>query len=155
MSRHPQFHLLLHSADLLEDHLRRELSPLGVRPRQARVLNALDRMGQASQSRLATEFGISRASMSTMTARLIARGFITRTEDPADPRGNILALSDTGRALLSDIETAWDRVDAIITETIGAQNARRLAELTYDLRNGLGGRAPGTDATLDRPKGRR
>ena len=39
-------HFLLHSAALVEDAVRRELLPLGLGPSQARVLDALDRMGE-------------------------------------------------------------------------------------------------------------
>jgi len=37
--------------------------------RQARILDALDRMGDASQARLAREFNLTSASMSTMFVR--------------------------------------------------------------------------------------
>lgn len=37
--------------------------------RQARILDALDRMGDASQARLAREFNLTAASMSTMFVR--------------------------------------------------------------------------------------
>lgn len=54
MRRH-RFHFLLHAAALLEDALRRRLAALHVRPRQARILDALARMGEASQSELARD----------------------------------------------------------------------------------------------------
>ena len=59
-----KFHLLLHSADLIEDYLRIKLSPLDLTPRQARVLKALNRLGPVAQVELARSFGITAASMS-------------------------------------------------------------------------------------------
>ena len=143
LSQGLRFHLLLHSADLLEERLRIQLSPLGVRPRQARILDALHRMGSASQVELAREFDVSAASMSTMTVRLIEAGFILRTTNPDELRSNMLRLSDSGRALLKDVEAAWREVDVIIENAIGAEDAEALARLTHKLRDQLGGRAPG------------
>ncbi|ASJ73615.1 hypothetical protein IMCC3135_17680 [Granulosicoccus antarcticus IMCC3135] len=42
-------HLHLHFAHLLEERLRVRLAPLGIHPRQARVLDLLEKLGQASQ----------------------------------------------------------------------------------------------------------
>ena len=138
-----QLHLLLHSADLLEDELRRRLAAIDVRPRQARILDALSRMEPASQIGIAREFNLTPASMSTMTARLIDAGFISRETDPSEARSNLLRLTDSGRSKLSDIHKAWREVDAVIADKIGTENAATLAKLMRDLRDGLGGRVPG------------
>lgn len=136
-------HPLLHSADLVEEYLRRRLDRIGVRPRQARVLDALSRMEPASQVSLAREFAVTPASMSTMTRRLIEGGFITREVDPEEARSNLLRLSDRGRGLLSEIHIAWREVDAMIIDLIGLENARELARHTLKLRDELGGHVPG------------
>lgn len=138
-----QLHLLLHSADLVENELRRRLALIDVRPRQARILDALSRMEPASQIGVARAFNLTPASMSTMTARLIDAGFINREIDPSEARSNLLRLTDRGRSKLHDIHKAWREVDAIIADTIGAENAAILAKLTRELRDGLGGNVPG------------
>lgn len=140
-------HLLLHSASLVEDELRQRLARIGVLPRQARTLDALARMEPASQVRLAQEFGVAPSSMSTMTARLIQAGFITRETDPKEARAHVLRLTDRGRGLLADIHAAWRDIDRLIEERIGAENAGHLADLTRALRDRLGGHVPGTAAT--------
>lgn len=87
MSERPiLFHPILHAAAVLEERLRERLAPLGITPRQARILVALDRLGAASQAVLADEFQVKAASMSTMTSRLIANGFINRQMSVADKR---------------------------------------------------------------------
>ena len=136
-------HCLLHAADLVEDDLRKRLARIDLRPRQARVIDALNRMDGASQIRLAREFGITPASMSTMTARLIDAGFITRQIDPNETRRHMLRLTDRGRDLLLDIHATWRDVDAMIAERIGSEGGEMLHRLTRDLRDSLGGRAPG------------
>ncbi|MEP0235866.1 MarR family winged helix-turn-helix transcriptional regulator [Roseibium sp.] len=138
------FHGLLHSANLVETELRKKLAPLGVQPRQALVLEAMSRMGPVSQVELAATFGVSAASMSTMTERLLAAGYLTRSVDPASRRSNILELTDNGRTLLDGIVTAWSEVDAVIKAVLG-EDAPALFNLARQLRNGLGGKIPGTD----------
>lgn len=138
------FHGLLHSAELLEAELRRNLSPLGIQPRQARVIEALGRMGPVSQSDLASAFSVTPASMSTMTDRLLAAGYITRAVDPASRRQNVLGLTDKGRRLLDGIGEAWTAVDDAISSALGAEAAAFFAQARR-LRDTLGGTIPGSD----------
>ena len=146
-------HFLLHSAALVEEQLRVRLAEIGVRPRQARIIQALSRMEPASQVSLAREFGITPASMSTMTVRLIEAGFISREPDPDEARSNLLRLTPRGRGLLSDIHAAWGDIDALIAERIGSENAATLARMTRALRDSLGGRVPGApDAETTEPR---
>ncbi|PVB62194.1 MarR family winged helix-turn-helix transcriptional regulator [Labrenzia sp. 011] len=136
------FHGLLHSADLVEAELRRRLAPLGLQPRQARVLEAMGRMGAVSQTDLASAFGVTPASMSTMTDRLLAAGYITRTVDPASRRQNVLELTDKGRTLLAGIMEVWASVDDSIRAVLGSQS-ETFFDLAHKLRDGLGGTVPG------------
>ncbi|ERP96673.1 hypothetical protein Q669_27845 [Labrenzia sp. C1B10] len=108
-------------------------------------MDALHRMGAASQVDLAREFNVSPASMSTMTARLIEGGFISRETNPDEMRSNVLRLTEYGEALLEDIREAWVEVDRIIESAIGPKRADELANLTLALRDALGGRPPGQD----------
>jgi DNA-binding MarR family transcriptional regulator len=140
-------HFLLHAAALLEERLRERLAKIGIRPRQARIIDALSRIEPASQVSLAREFDITPASMSTMTVRLIEAGFISREPHPDEARSNVLRLTTRGRGLLSEIHAAWRDIDALIVERLGAENAETLARTTRDLRDSLGGRVPGAGTT--------
>jgi DNA-binding MarR family transcriptional regulator len=142
-SKKYKFHLLLHSAHLLEERLRTRLLPLGVHPRQARVLDALGRMGKTSQVTLAKEFNLTAASMSTMTNRLLQAGLIKRQIDEHELRSNILCLSTRGKTLLDAIYREWREMDREISDAIGSENSEQLADLTYQLRNAIGGFTPG------------
>jgi DNA-binding MarR family transcriptional regulator len=142
-SQSRNFHFLLHSAHLVEEGLRKRLSPLGVLPRQARILDALGRMGQVSQVRLAEEVSVTQASMSTMIVRLVELGFVTKTEDTQELRSNVLTLTKRGQKLLDSIYALWAETDREIEKTIGVKNAKQLTALTLELRNALGGFTPG------------
>ncbi len=142
-----QFHFLLHCGHLIEERLRTKLTPLNITPRQARVLDALGRMGQASQVQLADEFGLSAASMSTMTTRLLTAGLIEKRVDEQELRSNVLKLSEHGRSLLAEIYHVWRQMDQEIDAAIGKQNAVQLATITHELRNAFGGFTPGKESS--------
>lgn len=146
------FHGLLHSADLVETALRRQLEPLNIQPRQARVIEAMGRMGAVSQVALASSFGVTAASMSTMTDRLLAAGYITREVDPGSRRQQVLKLTARGRALLDGIADAWSAVDDDIRGVLGDRSAV-FFDLARTLRDGLGGRIPGAEKSAVRVAG--
>lgn len=143
MNKRPNFHLLLHSSDLVEQQLRIKLAPLGVKPRQARVLDALDRMGAISQVELVKAFDITPASMSTMITRLVVAGFVTQKPSAKALRTNVVALSKRGRHVLNKVRVVWAEMDRVIEEAIGCEQAETLAQLTGALRDALGGSMPG------------
>ncbi len=136
-------HALLYSADLLERHLETLLSSLGVRPKQARVLNVLDRIGAVSQALLAREMGVTPGSMSTMVTRLQAAGLIHRHGNARDRRADVLSLTRNGRRLLVEIHDVWRDMDEMIAAALGPARAALLAELATELKVHLGGRVAG------------
>ena len=140
-------HFLLHSADLVEDALRKRLARIDLRPKQARMIDALARMEPISQVTLARAFDVTPASMSTMTARMIKGGFITREVDPKEARAHVLQLTGRGRDLLSEIQAAWRDINSIIVAQLGPEQAASLAHLTRALRDGLGGDMPGRSSS--------
>lgn len=119
-----------------------KLAPLGVQPRQARILNVLNQLGQTSQVDLARRFDVTPASMSTMTGRLLKAGLISREPNEDEARCNVLRLTEKGRTMMDAIYAVWDEVDGVIDEAIGKDDALALGGLTFELRNALGGRAP-------------
>jgi DNA-binding MarR family transcriptional regulator len=142
-SQSRNFHFLLHSAHLVEERLRKRLAPLGVQPRQARILDAVGRMGQASQIRLAEEMSVTQASMSTMIVRLVELELVSKSVDDKELRSNIVKLTKRGRNLLGQIYQLWAETDREIEKTIGLKDAKELTEITLQLRNALGGFTPG------------
>ena len=144
MKKKYRFHSLLHSSDLLEQRLRLGLEPLELRPRQARVLSALNRLGQISQVTLAKEFQVTPGSMSTMVTRLEKLGFITRHREPDERRSDVLTLTAVGKAHLKGIRKTWTQMDDLIIEAIGIKKAQLLSELTEELTTALGGHVPGS-----------
>jgi DNA-binding MarR family transcriptional regulator len=142
-TQHAKFHALLHSADLLEKRLTERLAPLGVRPRQARILVAIDVIGPTSQTVLAREFDITKGSMSTMIDRLLALDLVVRHKSEKDKRGDVVALTPAGARMVADIRSAWQDMDTMIGSMLGAEKEQILFELARELRTALGGVIPG------------
>ncbi len=136
-------HFLLHSAVLVRELVQKELKPLGLGHSQARVLDALDRMGPSSQVRLADVLDVTAASMSAMSTRMISNGHLERRQDPDEKRSNILSLSESGVMLLADVRAAWHRVDDAIRARVGTELASTLFAANRELRDALGGQTPG------------
>ena len=136
---------MLHAGHLVEARLRHRLIELGLRPRQARVLSAINRIGEAHQKSLATEFDITPASISSMCDRLVAAGFITRQVDPNEKRAFLIRLTPEGERKVQDVRVAWNEIDEIVVNAIGKKAANTLAGLSVDLRDQLEGTMPGAD----------
>ncbi len=106
------------------------------------MLDALSQVESCAQVDLARAFGVTAASMSTMTQRLVDGGFIERKVDPQERRTNTLRLTEKGRSLVEGVHAAWQRVDDRMAAAIGEDDAERLADLGFRLRDALGGRPP-------------
>ena len=148
MKKKHHFHSLLHSADLVERHLQNDLEPLGLRPRQARILSALNRIGPTSQTMLAKEYQVTPGSMSTMVNRVEKLGLVKRYREPDERRSDVLSLTALGKAHLKGIMKSWRQTDALIVSSIGAKKAQLLSDLTAELTFALGGRIPGAPMDL-------
>jgi DNA-binding MarR family transcriptional regulator len=141
MNRGPfKFHSLLHSAELIEKRLAILLSPIGIKPRQARILNVLSRVGEVSQTVLTEKFDVTSGSMSTMVDRMIKVGLIERRKNPEDRRGDLISITDQGTAVLEEVRDVWRKIDELIEAKLGAEKTMLLTEITKELKFALGGR---------------
>lgn len=146
-TKHAKLHPLLHSAALVEKRVEALLSPTGVRHRQALILDALQLIGPTSQRHLAEVFNLSPGSISTMTERLVALGFITQSTVTNDRRRNHLELTHSGRTALEDVRAVWQQVDDEIEAAIAPENRELFFASASDIRKSFGGRVPGGEPT--------
>jgi DNA-binding MarR family transcriptional regulator len=136
----PLFHLLLHSADILDGQLEQSLAPLGISAAQGRVLEAVARLGVPSQQQLAQALRVAAPSLSVMLDRLCTRGLLRRAPDPQDGRTRRIFLTDRGHSSVAQVRGAWAEVEARLRATLADTEAARAVLLA--IRNGLGGRSP-------------
>lgn len=149
-----KFHSLLHSSSILDKRLDTLLTPLGIKPKQARILNVLKRIGPSSQKVLAEQFDVTSGSMSTMIDRLLAAGLVHREKHPDDKRTDIISLSERGCDVLVEVRDVWREIDDLIVEKLGAEKAALFNELTRELKYALGGRVIGHPDHPVKSKGR-
>lgn len=85
------FSILINSTRIIAD---------GLAVNATEPLEAKGRSVAVSQADLASQFGITSASRSTMTDRLLTACYLWRTANPVSQRQNVLNLTQQGRDLL-------------------------------------------------------
>ncbi|MFG1620136.1 MarR family winged helix-turn-helix transcriptional regulator [Nonomuraea wenchangensis] len=107
------------------------LAPLGLHPGQEALLLELARTGPAIQSQLSEALGCEPPSVTLMTRKLEAGGYIRRKPAPSDRRASIVELTDSGKALAEQVKRLWC---ALAEETVAGLPAETVAELPGILR---------------------
>lgn len=77
--------------------------PWGLRNTDLRILNTLDGAGSVPISEIARRTHVDKAWISRSVRELVEKGFVDRSEDPADSRVSLAILTDAGRDLLDRI----------------------------------------------------
>lgn len=70
------------------------------------VLSILDSGGPTRLTALAAAEGVSQPSMSQLVQRLERQGVVARVSDPDDGRATLVAITDKGRALMAERQSA-------------------------------------------------
>jgi DNA-binding MarR family transcriptional regulator len=119
---------LLTAHAVLIKHLDTEDIWRGISMREYDVLYTLSKCAGALRlSELNRHVLLSQPALSRMVDRLVGRGLVTRTPDPADGRGVMLALSEQGRA---EQRRIGGRHAVSVAQTLTARlTPRELAEL--------------------------
>lgn len=116
----------------------------GLSPTLTAALATVDRHGPMTPSELAAKERIQRPTATRLIARLEDDGLVARTPDPMDGRSSLIAITDTGHALLEDVRT---RKDAWV--------AQRLRGLPAEDRATLARAAEILEGMLEEEEGRR
>lgn len=73
----------------------------GLTPVQFRVLQVItEKGGHCTAKQIATQMGVSQATVTTLVDKLVARGMVTRTRSDKDRRSTDIALTETGHATM-------------------------------------------------------
>ncbi len=82
---------------------------------------------------------ITQPSVSRLVDRLAARGLVTKTPDPDDGRGTIVAITEEGFALFRRVAfTHMEAIDRHVGHALDDRELRELIELCDRLRLGVG-----------------
>ena len=78
-----------------------------------------------------------------LKARHPGIALIEKARNTDTTRSHLLTLCAHGRETLTAVYAVWAEMDRLLETLLGEAKARRLAELTRELRDALGGRPPG------------
>jgi DNA-binding MarR family transcriptional regulator len=109
-----------------------ELRGYGLRATQFSLLAALELKGAQSIGALAATLGADRTTMTRNLAPVEAQGLV-HTRPGADPRVRMVEITAKGQRMLRRAFAGWRKVQAAMSETIGAgaaESLRRLARST-------------------------
>ncbi|MDI3330223.1 MAG: MarR family winged helix-turn-helix transcriptional regulator [Micrococcus sp.] len=82
-----------------------------------------------SQSQIAEQLAVDRATLTELVHRMSAQGHVTVSRDPHDGRRRVAALTEAGRALLMDLYSPALEVNDRLFDPLTAQEAEQLAAL--------------------------
>jgi DNA-binding MarR family transcriptional regulator len=123
----------------------RELRAHGLRATQFTLLATLSLRGELTIGELAAFVDAERTTMTRNVALAQKRGLVTVRRHPQDARARIVTIADGGRDALAGALASWGRVQAALTEAMGAEAANGLRRLA-------GGRAAGRASSRPQPR---
>lgn len=95
----------IRTADLLFDRIGQLLRPLGVSSAGGLVLGQLRDHGPMSPSELGERLIVTRATVTGVVDSLERRGYVSRSPNPTDRRGVIVALTPAGLDVVAQVRT--------------------------------------------------
>ncbi|WP_307873804.1 MULTISPECIES: MarR family winged helix-turn-helix transcriptional regulator [unclassified Frankia] len=95
------------------------------------LLASLAEFGASSQASLGRRCGFDRSDVAAMVNELAAAGYVERTQDPADRRRNIIAITDAGQARLAEFDVIAEAMqDRLLAPLSPAERAEFVRLLT-------------------------
>lgn len=107
------------------------LAPLGLYPGQEALLLELARGGPRIQAQLSEALGCEPPSVTSMTSKLEASGYVRRRAAPSDKRASVVELTDAGKTLVDQVKKLWC---LLAEETVAGLPTPTVAELPSLLR---------------------
>jgi len=127
---------LMRAAESVTAHLSVGLREAGLTTGQIGVLEAIYHLGPMYQGELSQKLLKSNANLTVVVGNLERRGLVNRRQDPEDRRRVIVALTQDGRRLISEVFPAHARRITRRLAVLPAADQEQLASLCRRL--GLG-----------------
>jgi DNA-binding MarR family transcriptional regulator len=118
------------------------LAPLGLHPGQEVLLLELARAGPLIQAQLSEALGCEPPSVTLMTRKLEAAGYVRREPAPSDKRASIVELTDSGKALADQVKQLWCALAEETVTGLPAQTVKDLPGLLKTLSSNVDTRRP-------------
>ena len=126
----------IRTADMLFDQIGRLLRPLNVSAAGGLVLGILRDQGPMSPSALSDRLIVTRATVTCVLDSLQRRGFVRRSANPSDRRGQIAEITPAGRAVLQQVRTLIHRNEKAWASVLTDQELRTYIDLLHRFQDG-------------------
>ena len=113
------------------------LGEIGLHVGQEMVLCALWKNEGVTQTALAEHLGVQPATVTNALKRLERKGLVERTPDATDQRVSRVFPTTEGRAIQSDIERQWDKLERASLAGLSDEECDRLLGLLSKVRENL------------------
>ena len=115
----------------------RRVEPLGLTRAQWRVMTRLNRLESCTQTELATELEIEKATLGKLIERLEAKGWVERRPDANDARSKLVTLTPAAGPVLQQMHDEAQDVVAGIFAGVSEEGAARLHGLLDRIKGNL------------------
>lgn len=99
----------------------------------SRLLASIADEGEASQAELGRRTGIDPSDVVAALNEMSAKGFVTRSRDPADGRRNVVSLTRAGRAELRRLDAVVAGIQEAFLEPLTETERRQLLRILTKL----------------------
>lgn len=113
--------------------LHERLAQAGASGYEYRVVAALGDLGQTSQADLGRAAALDRRDVTHTARGLEARHLVTRQPDPNDARRTLVELTEAGRSMLDQLDSAIDDAQNEVFAPLSAGQRRTLVDLLRQL----------------------
>jgi DNA-binding MarR family transcriptional regulator len=135
-------HLLHRVLQIALDIYTTEMGEGALTQRQYAVLKALEGTEGLSQSDLVKITGIDRSTMAELVTRMIAKELLSREKSPTDARANLVMISVSGQAALSDMQpkvvAADEKILALLSPPKRESFVKLLRKIVHTKDEGFG-----------------
>jgi DNA-binding MarR family transcriptional regulator len=107
-------------------HYDRALAPVGLSTSSYSILSRTEREGPLPLGALAARLAMDRTTLSRELAPLLAAGLLVAPPDERDRRKRIVALTDAGRACVTEARPLWARAQEELADRFGAGRTEEL-----------------------------
>lgn len=115
---------------------------------QWRALVVVDRHGPLNMSAMAQWMGVHPSNATRACEGLVRAGLLTRREDPADRRRQVLTLSDNGKQFVESLLEHRRQAIARVVDRVPAERRMRLSEAMRDFAEAVGDTAVTPDTAM-------
>ena len=136
----------IRTADMLFDQIGRLLRPLNVSAAGGLVLGILRDQGPLSPSALSDRLIVTRATVTGVLDSLERRGFVRRSPNPSDRRGQVATLTPAGLAVLQEVRTLIHRNEKAWAGVLTDRELATYIDLLHRLQDSV---ASGQEAASD------